>query len=68
MDKYFNSRRFGLIVRNEVVSDYKSWLTYFITVISVYTGLSIIEGITYKITGNLPGQRIYLDYSMGFYF
>ncbi len=68
MDKYFNSRRFGLIIKNEVVSDYKSWFTYFITVICVYTGISIIEGITYKFSGSIPGSENLFGLFYGFLF
>lgn len=54
MGNLFNLRRLFLLLRNEVLSDYKSWLIYLITIIGIYTGISLIEGLHYKFSGELP--------------
>lgn len=54
MNNFFNVRRFMLLVRNDVLSDYKSWLIYLITIVGIYTGISLIEGLQFKFTGNPP--------------
>lgn len=54
MSNFFNIRRFLLLVRNDILSDYKSWLIYLITIVGIYTGVSLIEGLQFKFTGIHP--------------
>lgn len=42
MNNYFNTRRFGLLCKNEVLSNYKSWGVYLITIIGIYTVIAMI--------------------------
>ncbi|QEN05220.1 hypothetical protein EW093_11025 [Thiospirochaeta perfilievii] len=51
MNKYFNSRRFGLLCKNEVLSNYKSWGLYFITIVGSYTVLAMLITAYNKFTG-----------------
>lgn len=62
MYNYFSLRRFLLVLRNEVLSDYRSWLIYLITIVGVYTGISLIEGAVFRFSGNMaePNNLNYL--------
>lgn len=42
MNNYFNTRRFGLLCKNEVLSNYKSWGLYLITIVGIYTVIAMI--------------------------
>lgn len=62
MYNYFSFKRFLLILRNDIISDYKSWLIYLLTIVGVYTGISLIEGAVYKFSGDMaePNNLNYL--------
>lgn len=62
MDKYFNNRRFSLLCKNEVVSNYKSWGIYFVTIIGVYLFFSFISVATNRYTpyGYDPNSMNYM--------
>lgn len=46
--KMFNIKRFAILYRNEVISNYKKWLIFLVTIIGIYTLIAIINGIAYK--------------------
>lgn len=71
MNNFFNPRRFGLLIKNEIFSDYKTWLTYLITIVGVYTGIAILMGVAGKVSGGFYNYDLnVLNYSMfpGFLF
>lgn len=53
MYNYFSLRRVLFILRNDILSDYKSWLIYLLAIVGVYTGISLLEGAAYKFSGSL---------------
>ncbi len=55
MNKYFNTRRFGLLCKNEVLSNYKSWGLYLITIIGIYTVIAMIITAVNKFTMGTAG-------------
>lgn len=51
MNRYFNLKRFGLLCKNEILSKYKSWSIYFVTIMGIYIAISFIIAAANRYTG-----------------
>lgn len=47
----FNLKRFGMLLRNQAVSNYKSWSIFLITILGFYILISMIMGLLNKYLG-----------------
>ncbi len=61
MNNYFDKRRFGLLCKNEVFSNYKMWSIYFVTIVGIYVGLAILMSILFKL---FPTKTDFDPYSL----
>ncbi|MGL1893947.1 MAG: hypothetical protein OCD02_20075 [Spirochaetaceae bacterium] len=65
MNNYFNKRRFGLLSKNEVISNYKMWSIYLFTIVGIYVGIALLMAILFRL---FPGNAEFDPYTLNYMF